>query len=97
MNDRPHNASTYTNHGCRCDECRKAWAAQVKRRQAERFALRTVVDGLLVAAHLPAEKHGVESTYGNWGCRCRDCTDVWSAASMERKARRATRSMAVAA
>lgn len=87
MNTRPHNASTYSNHGCRCAECRKAWAAQVKRRQAERCALRVEVGGRLVAVHLPEDQHGRESTYGNHGCRCCPCTDEWARVCRERAAR----------
>lgn len=88
MNTRLHNASTYSNHRCRCDECRKSWTDYTKRRQSERHALRIEIDGKLVAAHLPEEQHGRENTYGNHGCRCRPCTDAWATACRERNARR---------
>ena len=59
-------ASTYDNHGCRCDECRAANAARHaaarKRRKVDLGAGRAVVP------------HGKASTYANWGCRCAACT-----------------------
>lgn len=58
----------YNNHGCRCDRCRAANAAEFARSKAAR-ADRLRMDPTLAP-------HGVASTYGNWGCRCRPCTEA---------------------
>ena len=88
----PHgSSSTYTNHGCRCDECRAAWAATIGGIKARRHALRVEVDGRMVAAHLPHEMHGKPGTYGNHGCRCEECTAGWAADSAQRARRRKAR------
>jgi len=60
--------STYTNHVCRCDECRAAWASDTRRMRAGRVQ-RLANDPTLA-------DHGLASTYCNWGCRCRACTDA---------------------
>ena len=60
-----HNASTYSNHGCRCAECTAAHAAYQLRRRAERRALLEAGD--------VNPQHGSESTYVNYDCRCADC------------------------
>ena len=60
--------STYTNHRCRCVECRKA-NAEYHRISKIRRAGRPV----------PEHLHGSAGTYGNYGCRCRPCTDAWEA------------------
>ncbi len=65
----------YINHGCRCAECRGAWADYCYRRQAER-----------AASNIPFI-HGTVNGYTNYGCRCRPCTVAWSAANAERKRR----------
>lgn len=49
---------------------------RAKRNRDARMARRVLVDGRLVAAHLPDEKHGLQTTYGNWGCRCLPCTEA---------------------
>lgn len=61
--NRPHNVSTYSNHGCRCDECRVAWAEyQQNLRRVRREEGR-----------LPEGGHG-RNAYQNYGCRCEKCT-----------------------
>lgn len=65
MNPAKHNASTYSNHRCRCEECRAAWRAYVQRRRAERR--------VLLLAGLVSPAHGNESTYNNYHCRCGEC------------------------
>ena len=55
---------TYSNHGCRCQPCKTAWAVAMKSLRDRRRAA-GVVKG----------EHGKYSTYSNWGCRCRLCTD----------------------
>lgn len=58
--------SHYTNHGCRCDECRKA-NAKARHNLHQRFLNNEVV-----------VKHGDDSTYKNWGCRCDACAAIHS-------------------
>ncbi len=53
--------SAYTNHACRCDECREANRLHMVATRA-RLRLRPAAD---VA-------HGW-SGYVNWGCRCETC------------------------
>lgn len=60
-------AGGYTNHHCRCNDCREAWRAVNARRRAKRYA--------------EVRHHGLPSTvphgfsaYCNWGCRCDVCT-----------------------
>jgi hypothetical protein len=82
----------YTNHKCRCDECRAAWRAYISRRRAERYA---EVNGGPASDDVRAKKladvkHGTESTYTNWGCRCRPCTDGHNAYCRAARQRRAS-------
>jgi hypothetical protein len=60
----PHGSpSSYCNRGCRCRECRDAWADYCYRLLQVR---RTRV--------MPASvEHGKPSTYTNWSCRCTEC------------------------
>lgn len=60
-----HGASTYTNHGCRCDICREAHRERSARRREERR--------LLLLGDPTVALHGRNSTYTNWGCRCDHC------------------------
>jgi hypothetical protein len=70
--DRPHGLpGTYTNYGCRCEQCTTAHSAYLKEQRIRRHEQREVVDGRLVAVH--ARKHGTPSTYFNHGCRCEEC------------------------
>jgi hypothetical protein len=49
---------------------------RAQNQRATRWARRVVVDGRLVAAHLPNERHGLPSTYTNHGCQCGPCTQA---------------------
>lgn len=60
------NASTYTNHKCRCDACR---AAHAEYRRAH--------PGWSMKGKTPP-KHGVASAYTNYGCRCELCRQAWA-------------------
>lgn len=62
----------YTNHACRCKECRAANRRSHQSRREQRQAERVMVGGRLIAP-LPDEYHGRPSTYAYHGCRCRDC------------------------
>lgn len=64
----------YVNHKCRCTSARAAWAASVRRRRSQRYALRVRVNGRWYAPTVRESAHGEEGTYSNWGCRCRPCT-----------------------
>ena len=70
----------YTNHKCRCDECRDAWRVYMKRIRDERKAsLETGVSRPARGRGRPpkdAPQHGLASTYRNWKCRCPACTEA---------------------
>jgi hypothetical protein len=55
--------STYTTHGCRCDECRAAMAAYQRQHRA-------ALAGLSIP---PYVAHGTVNAYANYGCRCLSC------------------------
>jgi hypothetical protein len=62
----PHGtAGGYTNHGCKCAECKRAFA-QASARSAQKRRERGLPPG--------DERHGTLNGYGNWGCRCDECT-----------------------
>lgn len=58
-----HNSSTYSNHGCRCYECRAAWSAYNLLQRQRRKARITPDD----------PRHGTYTFYLNWSCRCDRC------------------------
>jgi hypothetical protein len=68
----------YTNHSCRCDDCRAAMkAARVARHSRP----------------IPSSvEHGRAGTYTNYGCRCDDCRVAHTAS--QRQGRAARRSLA---
>jgi hypothetical protein len=39
-------------------------------------ARRVLIAGVLVALEIPVERHGLETTYRNYGCRCSPCRDA---------------------
>lgn len=55
--------STYTNHKCRCGECKGA-AAEARRKAKRKDK-----------TWLP---HGRVGTYNTYGCRCVACKEAWS-------------------
>ena len=59
-----------------------------KKFREEKFAMRKEVDGVLVATHLPPEKHGRDSTYVSYGCRCDECTQAHRQKAAEYRERR---------
>lgn len=69
--------NAYANYGCRCDQCKAANAARVRRRSHERDA-----------STLPPEAHGKYTTYTNWRCRCEKCKIAGAAANAAAYARR---------
>lgn len=61
--------STYSNKGCRCQECKSAWneyCTEVRRKTRESWT--GVAD--------PSIPHGVTNSYFRHGCRCPDCKDA---------------------
>ena len=64
-------ASTYPNHGRRCDACRAANTSYPPHKAAaERYRRR-----LGQQPRQPGRTHGRRSTY-NRGCRCPECTEA---------------------
>jgi hypothetical protein len=71
----------YSNHKCRCNACREAWAdyfIRVRDERAARGSLRA--DGT-------EPPHGDDNTYGNYRCRCTPCRTAHAAATKARRAR----------
>lgn len=77
--------TAYTNHGCRCPECRQANTVYCAEMRQRRRASRVMVDGRLTAVNAP--RHN-SATYTNWGCRCPVCTRAWADAHLLRKKKR---------
>ncbi len=50
-------------------------AERQRRARARNRAKRILVDGRLIAP-LPADRHGTQSTFNNWGCQCDPCRTV---------------------
>lgn len=75
-----HGTRTCYASGCRCARCTEAQRVGLGERKAQRYADRELTDGRLVAT-AAGLTHGNKSTYNNWGCRCRPCTEVNSARS----------------
>lgn len=73
----------YTNHHCRCNDCRAAWAATTERMRQTRQAQRILIDGRLTH---PYATHGTGNAYSNYGCRCSPCTEAWNAAKRRQRA-----------
>ena len=76
-NPRHGTANGYNNLGCRCVECRAAWAAHHRAQNAKR-ALRGLPDD--------DPRHGKPTTYTSWKCRCQACTEAWAEYRRARKA-----------
>jgi hypothetical protein len=72
--------SKYSNDGCRCGDCRKAWSGYTLQRRAKRWAY-TAANGLPSSV-----EHGAWAYY-NWGCRCDVCRSDARAKGRVSKAR----------
>lgn len=57
-------AGGYTNHGCRCEACKAAFAQAIFVSQQRRLK-RGLPDG--------DKRHGTPNGYSNYGCRCDAC------------------------
>lgn len=68
--------------GCRCTECRSAHAERHRMQQQRRLSDPKAAD---------RAGHGNASTYQNYGCRCRPCTEANTAKSLAYKAQRRQR------
>lgn len=69
----------YSNHGCRCKRCSKAWGDYYRQR---REAYRN--------GPIPERVHGTWTGYSNYKCRCELCRAV-PAAARKRKKREAAK------
>jgi hypothetical protein len=76
-----HNASTYSNHSCRCQACSADWAAYIAAARARRRQ-QVKLEGLPDTV-----EHGV-SAYNNWGCKCPICKGAHNAARRAQRQRR---------
>lgn len=70
--------STYTNWGCRCDECTAAHTRDEAKARKARYDW-TREHGLPAGV-----KHGA-SAYSNWGCRCTVCTGAKESIARRRR------------
>lgn len=59
-------------------------AEQMRTYRQRYYAERVLIDGRLVS---PRGRHGVDSTYMNYGCRCEPCTIAMRAYNHRRRAR----------
>jgi hypothetical protein len=93
--DRHGTVTTANYHGCQCDPCMACMVKNNPSRRAELrrqwLARRELVNGDLVATHLPARKHGTPSASDYYGCRCPVCTEAQTLRSQTRKPRRRKR------
>lgn len=76
-----------------CPDCKRLVRIQRRERLHRRMADRVEIDGRLTVV-APGVAHGTPSTYGNWGCQCRPCTEAqrvaMAAARERRRSRRVT-------
>lgn len=71
----------YSNHHCRCLDCRRAWAAyylDLRRHHAAELVPSQIV-------------HGKDYSYTHWGCRCAACKAAHVAAVRKWRLRKAER------
>jgi len=73
-----HNASCYSNCGCRCPACK--YANRLRMRAARERRKASPIPGFVA--------HGKDTTYLNWGCRCIPCGAAHSHAMAEYHRRR---------
>lgn len=78
-----HGRSGYTNHRCRCVECRADWSAYCKDARERRRA--KVLAGDVVI------QHGSESSYFNYMCRCSECVEAHRLGDLPRRKARIER------
>lgn len=80
-----HGQVAYVRSRCRCEKCTASNTKRNAIRRNERLALRVLEGGRLVAKTVPDEKHGSDSTYSNWGCRCQRCSEAHIGIQRNRK------------
>lgn len=81
-NDRWHGTSGgYTNHKCRCDDCRSAWNEYCSKRKKKAWSNWN-------GERNPELEHGLEQTYQNHGCKCLECLKAHSIYSLATRAMR---------
>lgn len=80
-------ASTYTNHACRCPECREAYRVYAPAKAArERYRRRLGMSPRKPARPLEAI-HGTRYAYVRRECRCEACTAAAAEYMRQRRAR----------
>lgn len=86
----PHGTSNgYSNLGCRCHRCTKAWAVYYRERM-HRLGRQKPLDEHLAELKARPYKHGKESGYAR-GCRCEKCRTASATARRERRRRQMAR------
>ena len=68
----------YQNLKCRCQDCRHAWAEDMRAKRRRRH------DKMMAGEAQPA-KHGTTGTYNNWMCRCPACSAVQAQTAKDRR------------
>ncbi|HJT92941.1 MAG TPA: hypothetical protein VJ777_13495 [Mycobacterium sp.] len=68
--------NSYRNHGCRCQACTAANAADQMVRRDQRQSRR-----------VPEAVHGTENGYSNYRCRCQLCRDAHAEYARQLRAR----------
>ena len=74
----------YSNHGCRCKRCTKAWA-DYHRDYTHRAGIAVPRDQWLNEMQARPWEHGTEHCYTHHRCRCTPCTDAANAARAARR------------
>ncbi len=75
-------SSAYTNHGCRCADCRAVHATAMAEYRRNRMATPLPPDD---------HRHGTDTAYTNNGCRCADCRAAHSQVAAEQRRNRLAR------
>jgi len=83
-----HGASLYRSRTpCRCNVCREDHRLRHRAERAARYGRRVWVNGNLTIVD-PDVRHGLQTTYSNWGCRCDECRAANAADSLKIRERR---------
>lgn len=72
MPNLPHGLSKYTNEACRCDICKRSARHYLRDKREFNYSQRVKVNGVWVSHH-PDCRHGTNTAYKNYGCRCDQC------------------------
>lgn len=72
-------ASTYSNWRCRCEPCKEAWRVHMRRQSKLNQRPEAVARRAAKLLTFGPERHGRQSTYQYYGCRCEPCRAVMAA------------------